>query len=224
MSSPPLFSGRGMTQRERRQQSEWRGARRLWLSQLAAMLPAVPDVVAALREALSACLSRRAVPSPGGALVSLGDACNPGGAGSAAVTEAAAAAEGGVAAAVLRIAMLADALQTLRALAGWQLSAADAARLRTDLVPAVRAQPHHLMKAASLCSTCSYFATRVYGLQLQHANGFAVAKVCLELRSAAAARWTASTPLPKPLRVCSPGEDDVAPDAATLQMQRLDLR
>ncbi len=101
------------------------------------MLPTVPDLPKALQEALDVCRSRRAGPAPGGAEVSLSDLRTAGTAASVAITETAAAAEGAVASATLRIAALADVLQTLRALAGWQLSAADVARLRLDVVPAV---------------------------------------------------------------------------------------
>ncbi len=132
-----LLLRRAASERERLQQSAWRAARRLWLSQLAAMLPTVPDLPQALREALDVCRSRRAVPVPAEAAVSLDDVRTAGTAASVAVTETGAAAEGAVANATLRIAALADVLQTLRALAGWQLSAADAARLRLDIVPAV---------------------------------------------------------------------------------------
>lgn len=127
---------RAATQQERRQQSAWRSSRRLWLSQLAALLPAIPDLPAALHEALAATLARPAVPAPGGASVSLSDAAN-GSAAAAAVTESVAAVEGARAGAALLLAALADVLLTLRSLAGWQLSASDAGRLRLDTIPAV---------------------------------------------------------------------------------------
>ncbi len=51
-----------------------------------------------------------------------------------------------------------------------------------------------------------------------------MAQVCLECWSAAATHWAASTPLPEPMNAAGSNGDAAAPDAATLQMQRLDLR
>ena len=71
-------------------------------------------------------------------MISVHDVRADGRAASIAVTATTAVAEGAVAGSTLRIAALADVLQTLRALAGWQLTAADAAHLRLDVVPVVQ--------------------------------------------------------------------------------------
>jgi len=51
-----------------------------------------------------------------------------------------------------------------------------------------------------------------------------MAQVCLESWSAAATHWAASTPLSEPVTAAGSNGDAAAPDTATLQMQRLDLR